>query len=635
MHHPVPENHGRRTTRRWLSTLLTLVICLPARAQFDYRVEDGGVTIVRYTGDGGVVAIPSTLDGLPVRAIGGWSFLGRTTVTGVTIPDTVTRIETNAFQRCTGLPQLSIPAGVVTIDDGILAECIGLAGIVVNPNNPAYASQDGVLFNKTLEILKQFPGSVGGIYAVPEGVREIAPMAFTGCAALTGVTMPAGVTALGNRVFAGCAQLAEVQLNSGMTRIPADAFRSCVRLGSMTVPAGVTEIGALAFHDCIGLTNLVLPEGLTTLGLAAFSDCTALAEVSLPGSLEAPGMSVFARCLSLRTVRFGAGQTAIGREMFADCSALDAVEIPDSVLHIGDGAFGGCRALISVRLPAGLTAIEWGVFSGCVSLAQITLPDSIAQIGPAAFSGTALASVAIPSLVESIGSGAFAACPRLATITVSPLNTSYQSVDGVLFDRPLRTLIQFPAARQGSYTVPDGVVILGQESFSISALENLLLPASLSEIGALAFANSVNLTAITVPDAVAQIGFDAFAGATNLASAYFLGNAPNAERLFPTDPAPTVYYLPGTTGWGTSYGWAPTAHWVPVASNPQFSGGQFATSVDGPVSLVIVLESRPSLDASARWEPVVTNAIPESSRLTLTDTTSGESGIRLYRVQSP
>lgn len=635
MNLPVPETDGRRSLRFWISALLLLAVGFPAQAQFDYRVEDGGITLVRYTGDAGVVDIPSMLDGLPVRAVGGWSFLGRTRVTAVTIPETVTRIGTNAFQRCTALTQLSIPASVVTIDDGILAECMGLTGIVVSPDNPNYASQGGVLFNKTRDILKQFPGGIGGLYTVPEGVREIAPMAFAGCATLSGVSLPAGVTTLGNRVFAGCARLAEVQLNSGMTRIPADAFRSCVRLGSMTVPAGVTEIGALAFHGCIGLTNLVLPEGLTTLGLAAFSDCTALTEVSLPRSLKAPGASAFARCLSLRTVHFGTGLSDIGREMFADCSALDVVEIPDSVLQIGDGAFGGCRSLTSVRLPAGLTAIEWGVFSGCVSLAQIQLPDPISRIGPAAFFGTALASVAIPSLVESIGVGAFAACPQLASLNVSPRNAWYQSLDGVLFDRPLRTLVQFPSARRGAYRIPDGVVVLGQESFSVSAAETLVLPASLSEIGAGAFVNCVNLTTITIPDAVTRIGFDAFAGASNLRSVYFLGDAPSAERLFPTEPPPTVYYLPGTTGWGSSYGWAPTALWVPVASNPRFNGGRFDTSVDGPASLVVVLESHPSLDASARWEPVATNAIPGTSHLTLTDTTAGESGIWLYRVRAP
>jgi len=635
MCHPVPETLIRPTSRFWFSTLLTLAIWFPALAQFDYRVEDGGIIIVRYTGDGGAVDIPSTLDGLPVRTIGGWSFQGRTAVTAVTVPDTVTRIGTNAFLRCTGLTNFSIPAGVVTMDDGVLAECIGLTGIAVNPDNPAYASQDGVLFNKTLEVLKQFPGGGGGIYAVPESVREIAPMAFAGCAALTGVTVPAGVTTLGNRAFAGCAQLAEVQLNSGITRIPADAFRSCVRLASMTVPVGVTEIGALAFHGCIGLTNLVLPEGLTTLGLAAFSDCTALTEISLPGRLEAADWFAFSHCLSLRTVRFAEGLPVIGSGMFADCGALDSVEIPNSVLQIGESAFSGCRTLASVRLPAALTAIEEGLFSGCASLAQITLPGSISRIGPSAFFGTALTSVAIPSLVESIGTEAFAACARLASITVNQLNTSYQSVDGVLFDRPLRTLVQYPAARQGSYVVPDGVVVLGQASFSMSALENLLLPGSLSEIGVAAFANCVNLTTITVPAAVAQIGFDAFAGATNLVSAYFLGNAPNPERLFPMDLPPTVYYLPGTTGWGASYGWAPTALWVPVATNPQFSGGEFTTSVDGPVSVVLVLESRPSLDVTAPWQPVTTNAIPGTSQSLLTDASAGGAASRLYRIRYP
>lgn len=186
----------------------------------------------------GAVDIPSTLDGLPVRAIGGWAFQSQTAVTEVTIPDTVAHIGTNAFLRCTGLTHFSIPDGVVTIDDGILADCVGLTNIVVSPANPAYASRYGVLFDHTLEILKQFPGGLDGNYVVPEGVHEIAPMAFAGCAVLTGVTVPSGVTTMGGRAFAGCARLVEVHLNSGISRIPEDAFASCVRLASMSVPVG-------------------------------------------------------------------------------------------------------------------------------------------------------------------------------------------------------------------------------------------------------------------------------------------------------------------------------------------------------------------------------------------------------------
>ncbi len=156
------------------------------------------------------------------------------------------------------------------------------------------------------------------------------------------------------------------------------------------------------------------------------------------------------------------------------------------------------------------------------------------RIGSDAFFGAGLASVAIPPKVESIGTGAFAGCPQLASITVSPLNASYQSLDGVLFDRSLQTLIQYPTARCGTYMVPEGVATLGEGSFSTSGLDHLLLPGTLVEIGQGAFGNCTHLTTLTLPASVTGIGSDAFAGATNLLGVYFLGNAPNAERLFPS-----------------------------------------------------------------------------------------------------
>src|SRR5688572_30005781 len=94
---------------RFFATLLhVLILPAVAQAQFSYTTINGTITITGYTGPGGAVAIPDTINGLPVTSIGDYAFTQRTSLTSVTIPDSVTTIGESAFESCS-LTSVTIP----------------------------------------------------------------------------------------------------------------------------------------------------------------------------------------------------------------------------------------------------------------------------------------------------------------------------------------------------------------------------------------------------------------------------------------------------------------------------------------------------------------------------------------------
>ena len=147
-HNRLADGTRRRAWRLLPLPLVLLMLSATLQAQFNYTVDQGKVTITKYTGPGGAVTIPDTIEGLPVTSIGRLAFSGCTGLTTVMIPDSVTSIGDGAFLRCTGLTSITIPNSVTSIGDGAFSGCTRLTTIEVDGLNPAFSSLEGVLFNK-------------------------------------------------------------------------------------------------------------------------------------------------------------------------------------------------------------------------------------------------------------------------------------------------------------------------------------------------------------------------------------------------------------------------------------------------------------------------------------------------------
>ncbi len=345
----------------------------------------------------------------------------------------------------------------------------------------------------------------------------------------------------------------------------------------------------------------------------------------------------------------GNSVTSIGYATFSYCTSLRSVTIPNSVTSIGDEAFYSCASLTNIMI--GNSVINIGsAFSYCTSLTAITvdpLNSVYSSMDGVLFNKSQttliqcpsgkLGSCTIPVSVTSIRPGAFSHCTSLTAITVDPLNSVYSSVDGVLFNKSQTALIQCPGGKPGSYTVPNSVTNIGDFAFAwCTSLNNVTIGNNVTSIGEAAFDGCTSLTSITIPNSVTSIGEAAFYGCTGLTGVYFQGNAPTVgESAFSGDNA-TAYYLPGITGWRTTFFGCPTAVWLPQAQTRDASFGvrtnRFGFNINWASGRVVVVEAC-SL-ANPIWVPLQTNTLTGGSCY-FGDPDWTNYPARCYRLRSP
>jgi hypothetical protein len=163
--------------------------------------------------------------------------------------------------------------------------------------------------------------------------------------------------------------------------------------------------------------------------------------------------------------------------------------------------------------------------TGCTGLGAVTIPSTInglpvTRIGDSAFAFCPLSSVTIPNSVTNIGDHAFAECTSLNAIAVDTLNPAYSSFNGALLDKNQTTLIQCPANKVGSYTIPSSVTTIASWAFIYcSRLTRVIIPDSVTSIGENAFCACTGLSTVAIPNGVTAIPDDVFYDCSGLTSA--------------------------------------------------------------------------------------------------------------------
>jgi hypothetical protein len=435
------------------------------------RLLISGTTVTGYSGTlNGTLTIPDGIVSIGTNAFNTATTRPTDTLRGVNLPNTLTTININAFNRTT-LRSITFPNSITTIGQ--------------------------FAFNSI---------STMSSLTLPNANVSIGNSAFTNMTGLTTVTVPPNLRQIGpgTAIFSGSSTLTTLILQNGISSIAANTFTNCHSLRSFDIPSSLAQIGNNAF-TFTNLSSVTAPQTLSSIGQFAFSNCRNLTSLTLPYNQIAIGDNAFAST-SMQTVTIPGGWSSIP-SIFVYCRRLESVDIQGPVTSVGSYAFFA-TAISSFSSPTTLTTINGNAFQGCVNLSTLTLGNVANINGGSAFQGcTALQSIVIPASysVTNATTSNFAGCTSLGS--VSYMNNTATLAQGMFAGCTSLSTLTFANV--------DTLSTIGARALQNTRITSFNGP-NVSTISSLAFANNTSLTSVSVPNAT-FIAADAFTGCTALA----------------------------------------------------------------------------------------------------------------------
>ena len=187
---------------------------------------------------------------------------------------------------------------------------------------------------------------------------------------------------------------------------------------------------------------------------------------------------------------------------------IGRIEIPPKVIYAGK--------------TYTVTAIDFGAFKDCIGITELIIPNTVVTIGIFAFEGCAgIKEFNIPSSVNSLHGDSFLSCASLEAINADPENSTYSSINGILFSKDYTSIIRYPCAKpEQSYQIPNTVTDLERGAFrDCKNLMKILIPNSVINIWDLVFCDCTALSEIDFPSSVSMILYG-FKGCDNIKAVY-------------------------------------------------------------------------------------------------------------------
>ena len=456
--------------------------------EFDFDASTG--TITSYNGYATYLAIPETIGGAPVKAIGPEAFARHAYLAFLELPEGLESIGDSAFYNCETLGRVRFPSTLKTIGS--------------NAFYNAYKSS--VLELTSVEIIGDYAfyfAGLKGSLELPEGLKSIGENAFEACTNMgANLYLPSTLESigsnafkgdyniqyivlesptapmLGENVFAGCDYLYDIDLNAHGTRQEMQQWQAYV--DALGLPCRVwraqdptaqsPEKGAYQYENRVlteytGTKTRIHPhltvskEPVVGLGDGVFKDSQTIEYFSVAHNDEFTtiGAESFMNS-SLREVDLFDSVTTIGARAFANCAQLETLTLPDSLTTIGEGALDGLTGLKKLVIKCDPALIPAGAFADMPNLSEVTIESG--AIPAHMFEGSGVTALTLGAGVTEIGEKAFA-------------DTALNAAELT------------------------NVTVIGAGAFEGSALERVRLSASAS-VGERAFANT-KLKQLVIP----------------------------------------------------------------------------------------------------------------------------------------
>ena len=487
--------------------------------------EDGKsyyISGTRY-GTAGDIVIPSIHQGFPVVGIGNDAF-ENLKITSITIPDSVTAIESAAFNNCSSLTSVVIPDSVVSISNSAFSECDNIKAVYYCGSSYDWDDITIGSYNSDLTFATRYyysetqPTTEGNFWHYVDGQPvawgEIHEHSYAE-----------------NTVAATCSDAGSTTYTCDCGHSYTEAIEALGHNYATTFvePTAVADgynenVCTRCFHSYTDAYVVPTPFTVTSSNRADVGYTGEENEV-----LDIP--AVFEKNGTWYRV------TAISGYAFDKSSNLVGVVIPDSVIEIGPGAFQDAWRITSITIGNRVKKIGYCAFKSC-AITSVTLPEGVTTIADSFYGCSKLVSVSIPKSLTDIGDSAFFNCLALESINVDDANEVYKSIDGVLYSEDGTILIHYPSSRAVSvFTVPADVTVIGANAFRAAKLDEVILHDNITEIkerafiyaeiksitlpnisyiGEYAFDSCENLTSIIIPDTVELIDYTAFGYCENL-----------------------------------------------------------------------------------------------------------------------